>query len=885
MEINIKGITNTTMETQLSPRLTLISSIDIMWKLLDNDEDDFTELILEILLNTLQPYKCVAIITDDVYYDVFKDVLFDKFGIYLTFFMIRVEESEDLLSPCRTTQDSLMMIKKHACQMYIVLIANGLQVSRLLRFGDRYRVLDTRSKFIMLHDNRLFHKSLHYLWKRIVNVVFIKEYIGIKRIGDITTKIPWFELVTVPFPSPIQNVFVARRLDFWRKSKFRTGVNLFQDKTYDLRNQSLRVVIMKHTPATTEIPASEDHTVRAVMGNGPMRFAGVEVEILAAVSKGMNFKCQLYETKSPSADFWGRKQSGGTYSGLIGEMIDNDAAVALGDLYYTSYVLELMDLSVPYNTECLTFLTPESLTDNSWKTLVLPFKLVMWLMVILCLVLCGIIFHYLALFHYKIQRTKQNINDNATEMKLNLKKKRIITLPIASIDQLNPNMKYILLKQQIDENKEKIEPNGLYLFADFFNSILYTYSMLLMVSLPKLPLGWSLRMLTGWYWLYCTLVVVSYRASMTAILANPAPRVTINTLQELVDSKLFLGGWGEVNKELFMTSLDPLAQIIGSKFEFINDSKEAVERIAQGKFAFYENVYFLKEASVVRQLQVQSLDLLKQSEIQLKGFDKGDRKLHIMKDCIISMPVSIGLQKNSPIKPRVDKYIRRVLEAGLIKKWLDDVMQPTLNAEIPNSLETVKALMNMQKFIGAIVALFIGYFVKEVEFLAEKTRISIIPTFNSNAIHLISGDIGPFRASLPVNVPLWIAINLKQQQKCKILPPDWMDVEKLEELKEEEKVSRTFIKMPSEHYMVEAKLLLGHASDDIPRADEIRTIIKDIWDIRMSKIRSSVDVLVKGADQLYRMRKTKKPGGTQSQNTSTFLSINAGTRSSTSFRS
>lgn len=45
--------------------------------------------------------------------------------------------------------------------------------------------------------------------------------------------------------------------------------------------------------------------------------------------------------------------------------------------------------------------------------------------------------------------------------------------------------------------------------------------------------------------------------------------------------------------------------------------------------------------------------------------------------------------------------------------------------------------------------------------------------------------------------------------------------------------------------MVEAKLLLGGAFDDIPRATEVRTIIKDIWDIRMSKLRSSVDLLVK----------------------------------------
>ena len=33
--------------------------------------------------------------------------------------------------------------------------------------------------------------------------------------------------------------------------------------------------------------------------------------------------------------------------------------------------------------------------------------------------------------------------------------------------------------------------------------------------------------------------------------------------------------------------------------------------------------------------------------------------------------------------------------------------------------------------------------------------------------------------------------------------------------------------------------------DDIPRADEIRTLVKDIWDVRVAKLRSSVDTFVR----------------------------------------
>jgi len=133
----------------------------------------------------------------------------------------------------------------------------------------------------------------------------------------------------------------------------------------------------------------------------------------------------------------------------------------------------------------------------------------------------------------------------------------------------------------------------------------------------------------------------------------------------------------------------------------------------------------------------------------------------------------------------------------------------------------------------------------EVEFLAEREMVKIVPNFTQDQIFLISGNIGPFSAGMPVSVPLWLAINLKQRQKCRILPPEWMDTEILKEKKQEEADSRFFMEMPNPFYMEITQLLLQHATDDIPRADEVRTLIKDIWDLRIAKLRSSVDIFVK----------------------------------------
>lgn len=184
-------------------------------------------------------------------------------------------------------------------------------------------------------------------------------------------------------------------------------------------------------------------------------------------------------------------------------------------------------------------------------------------------------------------------------------------------------------------------------------------------------------------------------------------------------SELPCGGWGEINREFFKTSLDPISQVIGSKFETINDSDSAIDRVAKASFALYENAHFLKEALVRKQMKYQISQSNKSSN-EVEEIAKGDHNLHIMSDCVIHMPISIGLQKNSPIKPRVDKFIRRVFEAGLIMKWLDDVMLPTINAEIHlESNDVSKALMNMEKLFGAVVALLVGYFISVAVLISE----------------------------------------------------------------------------------------------------------------------------------------------------------------------
>lgn len=134
----------------------------------------------------------------------------------------------------------------------------------------------------------------------------------------------------------------------------------------------------------------------------------------------------------------------------------------------------------------------------------------------------------------------------------------------------------------------------------------------------------------------------------------------------------------------------------------------------------------------------------------------------------------------------------------------------------------------------------------EIEFMAENEIIQIVPTFNhASHVHLICGSYGPFRAGLPLNVPIWVALNLRQKKTCRILAPDWMAVDKLQEMLEEEKASKFFTQLPTNFYLEITQMLLTVASEDIPQGNDIKTAVKDLWDLRIAKLRSSVDLFVK----------------------------------------
>ena len=98
-----------------------------------------------------------------------------------------------------------------------------------------------------------------------------------------------------------------------------------------------------------------------------------------------------------------------------------------------------------------------------------------------------------------------------------------------------------------------------------------------------------------------------------------------------------------------------------------------------------------------------------------------------------------------------------------------------------------------------------------------------------------------------VQVPLWLAITLKRENKCRIVMPDWMRLSRcflsyfrivgnlkkvLEKDKEMELSNESRLSDLPEHYIEISRLLLENCEDDIEDAKEVRSTIDAIIKVR-----------------------------------------------------
>ncbi|KAK3323812.1 GINS complex protein-domain-containing protein [Cercophora scortea] len=174
----------------------------------------------------------------------------------------------------------------------------------------------------------------------------------------------------------------------------------------------------------------------------------------------------------------------------------------------------------------------------------------------------------------------------------------------------------------------------------------------------------------------------------------------------------------------------------------------------------------------------------------------------------------------------------------------------------------------------------------EVAFLAEMEMVTVVPRQRLESIDLLSGKTPPLRPPHRAELPLWLALLLKKQRRANIVPPPWLHPSSLtsiihretkedpitfsppppppahanphspgtaRRLHEEANLSSPFLPSCTAsapagylpyHWLEVAEALLTHAGDDMPAAaGDVRSLLRDLVEVRAAKMRSSTSAL------------------------------------------
>ncbi|KAF2161620.1 hypothetical protein M409DRAFT_28014 [Zasmidium cellare ATCC 36951] len=180
----------------------------------------------------------------------------------------------------------------------------------------------------------------------------------------------------------------------------------------------------------------------------------------------------------------------------------------------------------------------------------------------------------------------------------------------------------------------------------------------------------------------------------------------------------------------------------------------------------------------------------------------------------------------------------------------------------------------------------------EVGFLCEMELVTVIPRQRLDSLELLGGPTEALKPPFPAQLPLWLALLLKRQKRANISPPPWLSVPALEQILDFETdnnfagvfspspdlpAPRSSVNMPEDpylsnhtlemsapflkdsstsraqenalpyHWLELSHLLLTHAADDFDDPDSVRRLVRDLREVRMSKLRKGFKVLESSA--------------------------------------
>ncbi|XP_071514549.1 ionotropic receptor 21a-like [Panulirus ornatus] len=412
----------------------------------------------------------------------------------------------------KTTQDLTKIIwTSSKCRGYFFLLDDP---EPLLTFATTYQdTWDYGGRYVLVAP------SLQYLEG------FIDSYIGRrteKVVGVVKsdTEGEWVLYMNQLYWGP-----GARRINTWYHHRFTRQVELFPDKLADFQGAVLKASSFNYEPVT--------FLHRAENGTVLLRY-GVVIEVVQAIARVLNISLKIIET--PNDETWGEKMGNGSWYGVMGQLQRQEVDIGLANLFITSHWLQVADLTAPYRSEAMLFMTRTEPPLPHWQALAFPFHQWTWLAVLVGLIISGPLLFLLAWSSGRC----------------------VGEVPI---------------------------------LQDLTFAWYYAFGMHFCEAHKSLPRSTSTQIFVLFLWLYTMLLTISYSASLKAFLLVKKQPAMMDTFQDLHESGLEVAGVVERYKYEFALSSNPHLQGLTKVFKYYDNQEKVFPSLLEGKCVYLVNQF------------------------------------------------------------------------------------------------------------------------------------------------------------------------------------------------------------------------------------------------------------------------------------------------------
>ncbi|XP_075975522.1 glutamate receptor ionotropic, kainate 2-like [Anticarsia gemmatalis] len=412
--------------------------------------------------------------------------------------------------------------------------------------------------------------------------------------------------------------------------------------------------------------------------NEPTVYKGYAVDLIQAIFERINEAEKLnleYEIYPVPGNGYGNPVSGTKkWDGIIGELLDHKAELAICDLTITSERNAVVDFSLPFMSLGISMLFKEPEPDEPDKFSFLnPLSLDVWL--------------YLATTYVIVSFVL------------------LICARMCQDDWVNPH--------PCNQNPESLEN-----IWSLYNCMWLTMGAIMTQGCDILPRAAGSRWVTGVWWFFALIVTASYTANMSTFLSNSRRSSDIKNVKDLADQNQI--SYGAVlngsTYRFFQNSNDSVYSKIWTTMistkptVFTKDNDEGKERVirSKGKYAFF------------------------MESVAIEYFINRDCDLKMVGSKLDSKEYGIAMPKNYPRKGMVDNAILYLQEKGKLevmknKWWIKEDNNKT--CEDSADEEDNSGSLQMKNTSGIFLVLgmggILGLIVAIIDFMLHARQISV----------------------------------------------------------------------------------------------------------------------------------------------------------------